>query len=95
MCKSYSKFLLTSFRLVYPDSEVVGVTSITAEGDEDTGEIAVSGHKRRKKRTLEELCASLPVEEHIVNLPETEQVNHNGTPLVCIGREYIRTELVM
>ena len=55
----------------------------------------VSGHKRRKKRTLEELCANLPVEEHVVDIPESEQVSDTGSPLVCIGREYIRTELVM
>ena len=29
-------------------------------------EICVSGHSRKKKRTLEELCATLPVEERIV-----------------------------
>lgn len=63
--------------------------------DEDTGEIVVSGHKRKKKRTLEEMCANLPVEEHVVDIPETERVSDMGTPLVCIGREYIRTELVM
>ena len=62
---------------------------------EDTGEIVVSDHKRRKKRTLEELCANLPVEEHVVDIPEAEQVSETGSPLICIGREYIRTELVM
>lgn len=62
---------------------------------EDTGEVMVSGHKRRKKRTLEELCANLPVEEHVVDIPESEQISETGFPLVCIGREYIRTELVM
>ena len=61
----------------------------------ETGEIVVSGHKRKKKRTLEELCANLPVEEHVVDIPEAEQVSETGSPLVCIGREYIRTELVM
>ena len=38
-------------------------------------EIRVSGHSRKKKRTLEELCASLPVEERIVDLPDDEKVN--------------------
>ena len=65
------------------------------DAGEDIGEIVVSGHKRRKKRTLEELCANLPVEEHVVDIPEAEQVSDTGSPLVCIGREYIRTELVM
>ena len=58
-------------------------------------EICVSGHSRKKKRTLEELCASLPVEERIVDLPEDEKVNANGHALTCIGQEYIRTELVL
>ena len=34
-------------------------------------EIRVSGHSRKKKRTLEELCASLPAEERIVDLPDS------------------------
>ena len=58
-------------------------------------EICVSGHSRKKKRTLEELCATLPVEERIVDLPDDEKLNANGHVLVCIGQEYIRTELVL
>ena len=58
-------------------------------------EIQVSGHSRKKKRTLEELCASLPVEERIVDLPDDEKLNANGHALVCIGQEYVRTELVL
>ena len=58
-------------------------------------EIHVSGHSRKKKRTLEELCATLPVEERIVDLPDEEKANANGQALVCIGQEYIRTELVL
>ena len=58
-------------------------------------EIRVSGHSRKKKRTLEELCASLPVEERIVDLPDEEKVNADGHALTCIGQEYIRTELVL
>lgn len=58
-------------------------------------EIHVSGHSRKKKRTLEELCATLPVEERVVDLPDDEKVNANGHAVTCIGQEYIRTELVM
>lgn len=58
-------------------------------------EICVSGHSRKKKRTLEELCATLPVEERIVDLPDEEKANANGQALVCIGQEYIRTELIL
>ena len=48
-----------------------------------------------KKRTLEELCASLPVEERIMDLPDDEKANTNGQALIYIGQEYIRTELVL
>ena len=58
-------------------------------------EIHVSGHSRKKKSTLEEFCASLPVEDRIVDLPDDEKVNLSGHALVCIGQEYIRTELVL
>ena len=58
-------------------------------------EIQVSGHSRKKKRTLEELCTSLPVEERVVDLPDDEKVNARGQALTCIGQEYIRTELVL
>ena len=40
-------------------------------------EIRVSGHSRKRKRTLEEFCATLPVEERIVDLPDNEKVNPN------------------
>lgn len=86
---------------VTENTDIRAVESSLTEADageksgEATGEIVVSGHKRRKKRTLEELCANLPVEEHVVDIPESEQVSDTGFPLVCIGREYIRTELVM
>ena len=48
-------------------------------------EICVSGHRRKKKRTLEELCATLPVEERIVEAnpkraadPEHDSCRRNG-----------------
>lgn len=48
-------------------------------------EICVSGHSRKKKRTLEELCASLPVEERIVEAnpkraadPKRDSCRRNG-----------------
>lgn len=58
-------------------------------------EICVSGYSRKKKRTLKELCASLPVEERIVDLLDDEKMNASGHALTCIGQEYIRTELVL
>lgn len=58
-------------------------------------QVPVTGHTRKKKRTLEELCATLPVEENIVDLPEAEKQTPSGQQLVCIGQEYVRTELVL
>lgn len=63
------------------------------ETPDDNGEIEVSAHTRKPKRTLEELCRNLPVEERIIDLPEEEKVNANGEPLTCIGIESIRTEI--
>ena len=63
------------------------------ESPEDTGEIEVAGHTRKRRRTHEELFGNLPVEEVTEDLPEEEKVNANGVPLVCVGREYIRTEI--
>ncbi len=63
------------------------------ETPEDTGEIEVAAHKRKRRRTHEELFGNLPVVEVTEDLPEEEKVNANGVPLVCVGREYIRTEI--
>ena len=64
-----------------------------AASPEDTGEIEVAAHTRKARRTHKELFGDLPVEEVTEDLPEAEKVNANGVPLVCVGREYIRTEL--
>lgn len=70
--------------------------SATPESSQNSEKgIHISGHSRKKKRTLEELCATLPVEERIVDLLDDEKVNANGHALTCIGQEYIRTELVL
>ena len=63
------------------------------ESPEDTGEIEVAAHTRKRRRTHEEMFGDLPVVEETEDLPEEEKVNANGVPLVCVGREYIRTEL--
>lgn len=55
--------------------------------------VSVPAHTRKPKRKLEELCADLPVEEVICDLPENERVNTQGEPLKRIGKEFIRTEL--
>ena len=64
-----------------------------ADSPGDNGEITVCAHTRKPRRTLEELCRNLPVEERVIDLPEEEKVNANGKPLVCIGVEAMRTEI--
>lgn len=66
-----------------------------AQDPPDNEAVSVGGHTRKKKRTLEEMCASLPVEDCVVDLPEEEKQGEDGRMLVCIGQEYMRTELVL
>ena len=60
----------------------------------DRKSVTVGAHKRKAKRTLEELCADLPVEEIISDLPEKQKISADGYPLKCIGIDEVRTELV-
>ena len=55
--------------------------------------ILVPEHTRKPKRKLDELCADLPVEEVICDLPEAERFNAQGQPLKRIGKECVRREL--
>ena len=63
-------------------------------GSDSRNEITVTAHKRKAKRTLEELCADLPVEEIIADLPEEQKYASDGRPLKYIGMDEVRTELV-
>ena len=45
-----------------------------ADSPGDNGEITVCAHTRKPRRTLEELCRNLPVEERVIDLPEEEKV---------------------
>ena len=56
--------------------------------------IPVSAHTRKPKRTMEELCANIPEEEVVLDLPEQEKFTSDGRPLKCIGTDDVRTELV-
>ena len=94
-CSEKSRYVLTDGQLSM--FEITGDGSVTEpEGNaprKDAEQIAVSAHTREAKRRLDELCADLPVEEIICDLPENERINTQGEPLKQIGREYIRTEL--
>ena len=79
-------------------------TGTDADGDSTDAEddlfamseatVEVSGHKRKRKRTLEELCAGLPEEVRVIDLPEEEKYNSDGKPLERIGREFVRREVI-
>lgn len=56
--------------------------------------VSVTAHTRKPKRTLEELCANIPEEEIILDLPEQEKYTADGRPLKCIGTDDVRIELV-
>lgn len=57
-------------------------------------EVSVSAHTRKPKRTMEELCANVPEETVMVDLPEEEKFTADGRPLKCIGTDDVRVELI-
>ena len=56
--------------------------------------VSVTAHTRKPKRTMEELCANIPEEEILLDLPEQEKYTADGRPLKCIGTDDVRIELV-
>ena len=71
-------------------TEKVAVEASSAEKQE----VPVSAHTRKPKRTMEELCANVPVETIMVDLPEEEKYTADGRPLKCIGTDDVRVELI-
>ena len=73
-----------------------GITEKAPEGTSSTEKkaISVSAHTRKPKRTMEELCANIPEEEVMLDLPEQEKFTADGRPLKCIGTDDVRIELV-
>ena len=73
-----------------------GITEKAPAGASSTEKktIPVSAHTRKPKRTMEELCANIPEEEVLVDLPEQEKFTSDGRPLKCIGTDDVRIELV-
>ena len=57
-------------------------------------EVPVSAHTRKPKRTMEELCANIPEETVMVDLPEEQKFTADGRPLKCIGTDDVRMELI-
>ena len=73
-----------------------GVTEKTGEEVSSTEkqQVPVSAHTRKPKRTMEEMCASIPEETVIVDLPEEMKFAADGRPLKCIGTDDVRMELI-
>ena len=73
-----------------------GITEKAPAGTSSTEKktIPVIAHTRKPKRTMEELCANIPEEEVLVDLPEQEKYTADGRPLKCIGTDDVRIELV-
>lgn len=73
-----------------------GVTEKTPEeaSSAEKQEVPVSAHTRKPKRTMEELCANIPEETVMVDLPEEQKFTADGRPLKCIGTDDVRVELI-
>ena len=73
-----------------------GVTEKTPEktSTAEKQQVSVTAHTRKPKRTMEELCANIPEETVIVDLPEEQKFSADGHPLKCIGTDDVRVELI-
>ncbi len=73
-----------------------GVTEKTPEeaSSAEKQAVPVSAHTRKPKRTMEELCANVPEETVIVDLPQEQKFTADGRPLKCIGTDDVRVELI-
>ena len=73
-----------------------GITEKSGDkaGSSEKQAVTVAAPKRKPKRTMEELCANIPEEEVLVDLPEQEKFTADGRPMKCIGTDVVRTELV-
>ena len=72
-----------------------GITEKNSEEADTTKKaVSVAAHTRKPKRTMEELCANIPEEEVLVDLPEREKFTADGRPLKCIGTDDVRIELI-
>ncbi len=89
-------YLLCDGQLSLFDQAGDGVTEKTPEKafTAEKEAIPVAAHTRKPKRTMEELCANIPEEEILVDLPEEKKITVDGRVLKCIGTDDVRVELV-
>lgn len=63
----------------------------TPEEFPETEQVVIT---RKKKTTCKEKFANLPVKKEYIDIPEEERVcSKCGSPLVCVGEEFVRREL--
>lgn len=56
--------------------------------------ITVAAHKRKPKRTMDELTAELPVEEILIELPKEDLIcDKCGGTFVMIGKKFVNQEI--
>ena len=90
------KYLLCDGQLSLFEQIGDGITEKPGEEKalEAKKEIPVAAHKRKPKRTLEELAANLPEDPVILDLPEEQKRTADGRYLKCIGTDLVRSELI-
>ena len=60
------------------------------------GTLTVKAHVRKKKRTVDELAKNLPVEEIVIDLPESRlSCDKCGGTFKLIGKKLVRRELII
>jgi transposase len=94
-----SKFGASSEKLKYILEEGYLQDSLFNEAEayadeEEPEPVIVESHRRKPKRTKEELAKELPIQEVVIDLPEDGRLcNICECSLTSIGREFVRREL--
>ena len=89
-----SKYVLGQDQLTLFNEAEAEQDPKAAEPTEETFTVAV--HTRKKKRTLDEKLADLPVEEILLELPEDQRTcSKCGGTLRMIGKKFVRREMIM
>ena len=89
-----SSYVLGKDQLSFFNEAEAEQNSKAEEPTEET--FTVAAHTRKKKKTLDEKIADIPVEEVVLDLPESQRFcSKCGSPLRMIGRKFVRREMIM
>ena len=89
-----SKYVLGQDQLTLFNEAEAEQDPKAAEPTEET--FTVAAHTRKKKKTLDEKLADLPVEEILLELPEDQRIcSKCGGTLRMIGKKFVRREMIM